>query len=76
MIGTCAVFALRAAQTAQRALGRDFAHLLGRFEFAESPCDGEPVVALHCAVFGLRDWYGGHGAIRSAVFADEAMRVG
>ena len=64
------------AEAAKGALGGYLADLFGRFEFGQSAGDGIPVIALHGAGFGLRDGNGGDRAIRPAVFADEAVRVG
>ena len=64
------------AEAAKRALGGDFADVLGRLEAIQAAGDRVPVVALHGAFFILRDGDGGDGAIRPAIFADEAERVG
>ena len=57
-------------------MGGDFADVLGRFEFGQRAGDGEPVIALHRAIVGLRDGNGGDGAVGAAVFADESVGVG
>ena len=75
-IGTCAVLAFRAPKRRKRAFGSDFADMLGGIEAAQLARDREPVIALHRAVFSLRNGDGGNRTIRPPVFADEAVRVG
>ena len=74
--GTCAVFTLRAPRRRKRALGRDLPDLFRRIQAAQIAGDREPVVALHGAVFGLRDGHGRNRTIRPAVLADKSVRIG
>ena len=67
---------LARAQAAQGALGGDLAYFFGRIQPAQIARDREPVVALHGAVFRLRDGHGGDRTIRAAVLADESVGVG
>ena len=48
----------------------------GASSFFSVARDRVPVVALHGAVFRLRDGNGGDGAVGARVFADEPVRVG
>ncbi len=76
MMGTCAVLAFRAPR---RRIVRSAA-ILPTFSGASSLVKVRatliPVVALHRAIGSLRDRDRCHGTIRSAVFADETVRVG
>ena len=64
------------AQTAQGALRGNFADMLRRFQTAQAARHRKPVIALHAAVFALRDGNGGDRTIRALVFAYESVGVG
>ena len=66
---------LARAQPPQRALGSDFADVLGRLQLLQAARHRIPVIALHAAVFRLRDGNRRNRTIRPPVFADESVRV-
>ena len=74
-MGTCGGLCLARAQAAQRALGGDLSDFLGRIQLLERARDRVPVVALHGAIFRLRNGDGRHRAVGASIFADESVRV-
>ena len=75
-MGTCAVFTLRAPRRRSVRCGGNFAYFFGRFEPAQVARDRVPVVALHAAIFGLRDGHGSDRTIGPAILADKSVRIG
>ena len=75
-MGTLRRLYLAPAQAPQGALRRDLAYFFGRFQPAQIARHREPVIALHAAIFGLRDGHGRHRTIRPAILADKSVRVG
>ena len=75
-MGTLRRLYLAPAQAPQSTLRGDLPYLFGRIQPAQIARHREPVVALHGAVFRLRDGHGRDGTIRPAVLAYESVRIG
>jgi len=64
------------AQAAQSSLRGFSSYRFRRFQQAQGPGRGIPVIALHGAAFIRGDWSCAEGAIRTAIIAEEARRIG
>src|SRR4029077_4564132 len=50
-------------------------NLLGWIKLLQRSCDRKPVVALHGALFGLRNRNSCDGAVGAAVLSDKSVRI-